>query len=109
MFGKLGDIAGLVKKAKDMQKNLKKAQKEIAGLEFAASSGNGLVEVTVSGDLQVKKVTISPKCFAEADAETVQDLLVVALNSAMANAKNESKERLSAITGGLGIDIPGLM
>ena len=108
MFGGLGDLAGLVKKAKNMQKDLKKVQKDLAKKEFTAQAGNGLVEVVVSGEMAIKSIKISDECM-NADAETLQDLVIGAVNTALFEAKNESKERLSEVTGGLGIDIPGLM
>ncbi len=108
MFGGLGDLAGLVKKAKNMQKDLKKVQKELAKKEFTAESGNGLVKITVTGEMMLKDIKISEECM-KADAETLQDLVTAALSTALFEAKKESKDRLSGVTGGLGIDIPGLM
>ena len=109
MLGKLGDLTNLMKKAKDMHKNLKKAQKEIAALEFTKEAGNGLVKVVISGDLNIKNIKIDPKCFEEGDASTVEDLVTAAVNSAIMEAKEESKNRLNEVTGGHGLDLHGLI
>ena len=60
MFGNLGEMANLIKKAKDIQKNMAALKEEMARSEFSASSADQEVVVVVSGDFQIKSVKISP-------------------------------------------------
>ena len=60
MFGNLGEMANLLKKVKDIQKNMAELKAEMARSEYSASSADNEVVVVVSGDFQVKKVTVSP-------------------------------------------------
>ncbi len=99
MFGNLGEMAGLMKKAKDMQKNMKVAQEEIANMEARAESGGGLVEAIVGGDMSLKKICIKSECLA--DKETLEDLVLAAVNNALNDMKAQSQEKLSKVTGGL--------
>lgn len=104
MFGSLGEMANLMKKAKDIQKNLKEMQGDLATIECTGESGNGMVEAVVSGDLTVKKIFITDA--AMADREILEDLVTAAVNNALAGVKAQSQEKLSKLTGG--INIPGL-
>ena len=59
MFSK-GGMGDLMKKAQEMQENMKKAQAEIANTEVVGESGAGLVKVTLLGNHNVRKVDIDP-------------------------------------------------
>ncbi|QSH42163.1 YbaB/EbfC family nucleoid-associated protein [Lentisphaerota bacterium ZTH] len=104
MFGNLGEMAGMMKKAKDIQKNLKNMKEEMAKAEFSGSCAGGKVEAVVSGDMIVKKVKIASE--VTSDAELLEDMVTAAVNTAINNAKNAAQERMNEATGGL--DIPGL-
>ena len=56
MFGNLAEMAGLMKKAKDLQGNLKNIKAELAEAEFTGEAGSGRVKVIVSGDMRIKKL-----------------------------------------------------
>ena len=106
MFGKLGDMAGMLQKAQEMQKNMARVQEELAELEVTGHSPCGKVEVVISGDLVVKRVTIKKECVETSDPEIVQDLVLAATNNAIDLAKNTAKEKMAEVTGGL--NIPGI-
>jgi DNA-binding YbaB/EbfC family protein len=106
MFGSLGDLAGLAKKARDLQENMKKAQSKIASLEASAKSSPQGVEALVSGELFVKQIKISPECLKSCDNDTLAAMVLSAVNAAMDEVKRQSKEEITKVTGGL--NIPGL-
>jgi DNA-binding protein YbaB len=58
-------------------------------------------------DYRVTSVKLSKEAIDPDDAETLEDLLVVAINDAVAKAQDASAKRMSAVTGGM--RIPGLM
>jgi hypothetical protein len=72
-------------------------------------AGAGLVKVTMTCKNDVKTVAIDPSLMtADADdRETLQDLLVAALNDAAAKANAVSEQRMSAVTAGLPLP-PGM-
>ena len=104
MFGNLAEMAGLMKKAKDLQNNLKTIKAELAESEVTGESGSGRVQVVVSGDLRIKKLIISPDCAG--DVEILEAQVTEAINNALDNAKLKTQEKMSDLTGGL--NIPGL-
>ncbi len=104
MFGNLGEMAKLMQKAKDIQKNMAQLKADMAEAEFMGSAPNQSVQVVVSGDFRVKRVIVSPEL--KADHELLADLCMVATNQALEGARNAMQERMSELTGGL--NLPGL-
>lgn len=103
MFGKLGEMANLVSKAKEIQKNIGLLKEEMARTEFSASSADQEVVVVVSGDFQVKSVKIAPSI---ANNENLANIVMNTTNSALVAAKSAMQSKMQEITGGL--NIPGL-
>lgn len=96
----------VMRQAQAMQRKLKKAQDELAAMEFAGSAGGGMVKATVSGDGELKAMSIDPAVVDPEDVELLQDMVVAAIAEAM-RARTEAEERLlGPVAGGLGI--PGL-
>ena len=106
MFGNLGEMAGLMKKFGEIQKNMKKMKEDLAAIEVAGENAAGQVEVVVSGDFNVKKVYISPSLAEMKDAAILESAVFEAMNNALVQAKMESAKKLSEATGG--INIPGI-
>lgn len=106
MFGNLGEMAGLMKKFGEIQKNMKKMKEDLAAIEVAGKNATGQVEVVVSGDFNVKKVYISPALAEMKDAAILESAVFEAMNNALVQAKTESAKKLSEATGG--INIPGI-
>ena len=106
MFGKLGDMAGMMKKAKEMQQNMASTQEELARTEVNGSSVNGEIDITLTCDMSVKCVNIKQECFDTMDRDVLENLVLNAVNSAISAAKAETQAKMSELTGGL--DIPGM-
>ena len=81
MFGNLGELATMMKKAKDIKANMEKVREEMADSEFEGSSGGDRVSVVVTGDLRVRRITIAPD--ACGDADLLADLVQLAVNAAL--------------------------
>jgi len=104
MFGNLGNIAGILKSAKDLQQNLARVQAELAARRFDAEAGGGMVRATVDGRGTLVAIKIDPK--AAADIELLEDLVKAAVGSAGAKSQEAVKTEMASLTGG--INIPGL-
>ena len=98
-----GQIAGLMRQAQQMQEKIKQAQDSLADLQVEGQSGSGLVKLVMTGKHQVKSLAIDPSLMTSDpdDRETLQDLLVAAVNDAVAKVEQMSNERMSAVTAGL--------
>ncbi len=92
---------------KKMQAEMTKAQEDLAATVVSGTAGGGAVTVDMTCDYHVSTVKLAPQAIDPEDAETLEDLLVVAINDAVAKAQDASSKRMSSLTGGL--RIPGLM
>jgi len=106
MFDK-GQLAGLMKKAQEMQKNLEKAQEEVAKLEVEGESGAGMVKVTMTGKHDIKKVSIDDAVMD--DKEMLEDLIAAAINDANRKVEEQSQSKMGSATAGMpfGGGLPG--
>ena len=97
----------MLKQAQQMQAKLAAVQDEIAVARSEASSGGGVVKVTVIGGSSIESIEIDPEVVDPEDVEMLQDLILAAVNEAMDSAQKLAADKMSAITGGM--NIPGLM
>lgn len=100
------NVSNVVKQAQKMQEEMEKIQSELENKTVEATSGGGAVKVVVSGKNEVVSLQISPEAVDPDDIETLQDLVIAAVNDAIKQARNMMEEGMSSITGGL--NIPGL-
>ena len=94
-----GNIAQLMQQAQRMQENMQRAQEELARLEVEGSAGGGMVNVTISGRMECRKVRIDPSVLS--DPEMAEDLVAAAFNDAVNKVNAESQSRMSAATAGM--------
>jgi len=104
------DMQMILQQAQKMQEQLMAAQAELASAEVIGQAGNGLVQVTMTAAQEVRAVRIDPKVVDADDVETLQDLLVGALQDASRAAAELQAEKMGPLAGGLGGDLglPGL-
>jgi nucleoid-associated protein EbfC len=100
-----GNMQQLMMKAQKMQQDVQRAQAELNEREFTASSGGGMVSVTVNGNKDVKSIVINPACVDPEDVEMLQDLVLTAVNEALRTATKTVEDEIGKITGGLGLGL----
>ena len=101
-----GNMNQMLKQAQKMQEDMATLQEDLENREYTATSGGGMIEVTVDGKHNIKKLTINPDAVDPDDVEMLEDLITVAVNEALGNAAKTAEEEMGAITGGL--NMPGL-
>lgn len=106
------DMQRMMKQAQKMAADLQRAQEELAEREFAGSAGGGAVQAVVTGDQQLKTVTIDPDIFeGEPDTDDIEmlaDTVTAAVNDALAKARDAQQQALGPLSGGLGgMGLPG--
>jgi DNA-binding YbaB/EbfC family protein len=103
----------MMRQVQKMQADMALAQQEIAAAEVQASSGGGMVTVTMTGALEVKSVRIDPGAIDPDDPDLLSDLVMAAVNEALRSAQQLASERMEQATGGLdlgalgGLGLPG--
>jgi len=95
------NIQQLMKQAQKMQEQL---QRELEATVVEASVGGGVVEVKMSGQKQLLKLSIDPEVIDPADPEILQDLLMAAINE----AGRKVDEQMSQKLGGMAPGLPGM-
>jgi DNA-binding YbaB/EbfC family protein len=87
----------LMQQAMQMQAEMQQHRAELAEQTFEGSSGGGVVTATVRGDGTLERVTIEPAVLD--DVEMLGDLIVAAVNQAMAAVGKAAEEGLGSIGG----------
>lgn len=104
-----GQIAGLMRQAQQMQEKMKQVQDSLDKEIVEGQAGAGLVKVSMTCKNQVVSISIDPSLMTTDadDRETLQDLIVAALNDAAAKAAAVTEQRMGAVTAGLPLP-PGM-
>ena len=98
------NMNSVIKQAQKMQEEMERVQGELEEKTVESSSGGGAVSVVVSGKKEI--VSITPEAVDPEDVETLEDLVMAAVNDGIKKADDMMAEGMSAVTGGL--NIPGL-
>ena len=95
---------GMIKQLMQMQKELKKTQKELEQEIVTGSGGNGAVDIMLTGTQQFHSVKIDPDRMKNASAADMEKLVGAALKDALAKSRKLMADKLGPLGGGL----PGL-
>ena len=104
--GGAGNINQMLKQAQKMQEDVAALQADLEQREYQGASGGGMIQVTIDGKYNIKKLTISPEAVDPEDVEMLEDLITVAVNEAVSTAAKTAEDEMGAVTGGL--NMPGL-
>lgn len=97
----------LMKQAQQMQAKMAQIQEDLKNETVESSAGGGTVKVVITGDLEVRSITIDPGAVDPEDVDLLQDMVAAAVNEAIRSAQELASQKMSAATGGM--NIPGLM
>lgn len=95
----------ILRQAQELQARLDKAQEELADATVEVSAGGGAIKITITGQQKVQKVSLSPEVDA-ADRELLEDLILTAINEAIAKSQELAQGRMGELTAGL--KLPGM-
>ena len=102
-----GGMGNLFKQAQEIQARLAQVQEDLGRKTVDASSGGGMVQVTVNGHLVLSAIKVDPSVINPQDKEMLEDLVLAAVNEGLRRAREMAAEEMSKVTGGF--KIPGLM
>lgn len=103
----MSSIGKLMKQAARMQQQMEQVQAQLAQRTVEATSGGGMVKVTAKCDGTLAAIKIDPQAINPADAQMLEDLVLVAVNHGLSQAKELAAAEMGKVTGGMGM--PGLM
>ena len=97
-----GGLGEMMKKAQEMQENMQKAQRELAGKEVTGEAGGGLVSVVMRGTHEVNRVSIDRSLVGE-DVDMLEDLIAAAINDAVHKVEKTNQAAMQEMTAGLNL------
>lgn len=102
-LGALGDMAGMMKKAQEVQGKMAQMQEDLHSIIVEGESGAGLVKATCSAKGDLRSLDIDPSIFNKDEKEVVEDLILAAIKDAQAKAAERAQEEMAKITEGMGL------
>ena len=106
MGGGPQNMQSMLKQAQKMQEDMAAKQAELEECEYDISAGGGVVNVKINGKKEILSVKIEPEVVDPDDVETLEDLIVAAVNEAIKKVETVSGEEMQKITGTM--SIPGM-
>ncbi|MFZ2632424.1 MAG: YbaB/EbfC family nucleoid-associated protein [Desulfosalsimonadaceae bacterium] len=103
----MNNMKQLMRQAQQMQNKMAKMQEEMALKTIEASAGGGMVKVVANGKQEIVSIRIEKEVVDPEDVDMLQDLILAAVNEALAQSQKMVSSEMSKLTGGL--NIPGLM
>ena len=100
-------MGNMMKQAQKLQNKMMKLQEELAEKTVEASAGGGMVKVVANGKQQITSIEIEKEVVDPEDVDMLQDLVLAAVNDALAKSQEMVSSQMNKLTGGM--NIPGLM
>jgi len=91
----------LLKQVQKIQEHAKRLQEELSMKSVTASSGGGMVTVTVNGRQEIQSIKLDPVCVDPRDIPMLEDLILAAVNQAMTRSKEMASQEMKQLTGGI--------
>ena len=96
------DMNDLMKKAQELSQNMQKQQEELAQLAFDVSVGGEMVKMKFNGKMELLEVEIDPEVVDRDDVQTLQDLILSAVNEGIRQSQKKMQESMGQQLGGMG-------
>jgi hypothetical protein len=105
----MNNLQQLMQMGQQLQARMHKLQETLDHQKISATSGGGMVTATVDGKGQLRRITVDPTCVDARDVEMLEDLILAAVSQAQTKAREVYEEEMRKATGGLPMQIPGLL
>jgi DNA-binding YbaB/EbfC family protein len=97
----------MMKQAQEMQAKMAEMQARLDQVEMTGAAGGGLVQVTLTGKGDVRKIKIDKSLADPNEVEVLEDLVLAAFNDAKQRVEAHVADEMSKLTGGLKLP-PGM-
>lgn len=101
------DMNELMKKAQELSQNMQKQQEELSKVTFDISVGGEMVKMKFNGKMELLDVQIDPEVVEKDDVQTLQDLILSAVNEGIRQSQKQMQEsfgqQLGGMSGGLNL------
>lgn len=93
------DLSGLQKQAAQMQKNLEKLEEDLKERIVDATAGGGMVTAKASAEPALVDLKIDPEVIKPDDKGMLEDLVIAAVNEALAKARKLRQSEMQRVAG----------
>ena len=106
MFKGLANLGALLRQAQEIGGRMNRLHEELRTRRVTGSAGGGMVELEMNGAMEALRCRLDDQLLAQPDRELLEDLILTAINQAVAKAKQAHAETVKSLAGGL--EVPGL-
>ncbi len=97
------NLGQMMKQAQEMQAKMAEMQEQLSAIEVTGASGGGMIQVTLNGKGEMRRVAIDPALVDPGEVAVLEDLIVAATNDAKAKVEAQAAQKMSELTGGLNL------
>ena len=97
------NLSGLMKQAQQMQTKMAEMQAQLETVEMTGVAGGGMVQLTLNGKGDLKKLALDKAVVDPEEVEVLEDLIVAAFNDARAKVSAHAEGEMQKLTGGLAL------
>lgn len=101
-----GNMQAMIRQAQKMQEDMAAKQEELEAREYDVSAGGGVINIKINGKKEILSVKLAEEIVDPDDIETLEDLIVAAVNEAVKKVESDASEEMGKITGGM--SLPGM-
>ena len=91
----------LFSKLQEAQQKMQEGKQKLGDVIVDGEAGNGAVKVSVTGNREIKTISIDNQLLVPDKKEELEDLLITALNRALKNAEQAWEEEMKDVAGGM--------
>ncbi|KEO60862.1 YbaB/EbfC family nucleoid-associated protein [Thioclava indica] len=110
-LGAMGDMAKMMKAAKEMQEKMAHLQSELSAIVVIGEAGGGLVQARATAKGELTGLSIDPSILQASEKEVVEDLILAAVKDTQAKAKEREGEEQKRLLREMGLpenmELPG--
>ncbi len=92
----------IMKMLQGMQKQMAEVQGKLAAVRVIGTAGGDMVQVELTGNLEVTKVMLDPIVIDPEERSVLEDLIAAAIGDALRKVREELKQQV----GGGGLSLP---
>ena len=97
------NLGNMMKQAQQMQAKMAEMQTKLGEMEVTGISGGGVIQTTLNGKYELRKIKIDPSVVDPADVEVLEDLILAAFNDAKTKVETTVQDEMAKLTGGLNL------
>jgi DNA-binding YbaB/EbfC family protein len=101
------NLGNMLKQAQQVQAKMAEMQAELEKIEMTGASGGGVVQVTLGGKGEMRRIKIDKSLVDPSEVEVLEDLIVAAFNDAKSRIEAHVAQEMAKVTGGLQLP-PGM-